>query len=134
MRAAGVPPIVTIIILMAFIVSAALTAWFITSVTRTASKRCLLNIEGIVYLGTNGRLYLSIRNDGTADCLISQTKAVVKNIEFTCGTTGVLKPGESIQLTCSPPAGVSPYASINDGDVGVLQTTNGNLAFTIVKP
>lgn len=132
-RGAGVPPIVTILILLAFISSAAITAWFVIATTRSASRRCILGVEGVAYLGVNGRLYLSLRNDGTEQCTLANAKLIISNLEFKCSFPNSLKPGERIPVACDPPSGSQAYSAVSDGDTGVLQTPDCNVVFTVVK-
>jgi len=98
----GVPPLVTALIIIAFIVAAGLITWFVIYTTSLASKKAILSVEGGCYVIGN-TLYMSIKNIGTLP-FNGDLSVTLKGASSTyTGTyTGLaLNPGQSksIQIT-----------------------------------
>ena len=134
-RKGGVPPIVTVLLILAFIIAAGFVGYYVMSTSRRSTRRCLLSIEGPVYAYGNN-IYLTLRNDGTANCTLTGMQVVIKNEVFsTCtevggAALGELPPGESIQIVCSG----GNANNFDDGDSGLVQTPSATLSFCVTKP
>ncbi|RLE75722.1 MAG: hypothetical protein DRZ80_02305 [Thermoprotei archaeon] len=124
----GVPPIVTVLIVIAFLIGAAIIAWFLVSTTSTASKRPLLVLEpGVYYESSSGTLYFVLRNDGTVAANLNSVSVViggVGEVSASCNPTS-LSPGTSAK--CSASLGTSP----NDGAEGTVHTEYGDFKFVV---
>jgi len=67
-RRGALPPILTALITIAALVSAALVGWFIFTTTSSAVRQPVLDIVDAYYLpGANPPFYMTIRNLGTSD-------------------------------------------------------------------
>jgi hypothetical protein len=67
-RRGALPPILTALITIAALVSAALVGWFIFTTTSSAVRQPVLDIVDAYYLpGANPLFYMTVRNLGTSD-------------------------------------------------------------------
>jgi hypothetical protein len=150
-RRGALPPILTALITIAAIVSAALVSWFMFTTTSSAVRQPVLQVTDAYYVagagGTGGNLFLTIRNLGAVDVTIS-------SVTVSCASTG--NPSFSTQPAYNPstkalPRGGSlvvqiPVTSgkLSDGDscnavVTYTNTATGaqatdNLGFRVVVP
>ena len=148
-RRGALPPILVVLITMAAIVSAALVAWFMFTTTSSAVRQPVLQVTDAYYVagagGTRGYLFLTIRNLGAVDAIIS-------NVTVSCASTGNLSFATPVyNPSPSLPRGGSlvvqiPVTSgkLSDGDscnavVTYTNTATGaqvadNLGFRVVVP
>ena len=99
----GVPPLVTALIIIAFIVAAGLITWFVIYTTSLASKKAILSVEGGAYI-INNVLYITVKNIGTIP-YNGNISVILKGRSTYTGTASSvsLNPGEStnLQITLS---------------------------------
>lgn len=112
-RIGAVPPMVTALIVAAFMISAVLVGWYVVSVTASASRQVLISVIPMPTV-VGDKLYIGLRNDGTVpfegdvEIILSQGNATVRAaypssveiapghsvlLEFSLGTT--LQPGKA---------------------------------------
>jgi len=123
----GVPPIVTALVVIAFIVAAGLITWFTIFTTSLASKKAILSIEGGIYVIDN-TLYLTVKNIGT----IAFNGDISVSLKGSSGTytgtaSGVsLNPGQStnLQITLS-------NSPTEDSLSGVIQYGDATLKISV---
>ncbi len=121
-RGGGVPPIVTVITIIAFIAAATLVGWYIMSTTSIATRRPILSIQGTPTI-INGKLYLTIRNDGTANAYVSEV--ALKGLTVSnCNLGSIPKDGGVRNITCSVTGAVNGKTY-----EGVVKTSAGDLKF-----
>jgi hypothetical protein len=158
-RTGAMPPIVTVIIIVASVVAAALAAYFIYSTTARGVRQVSLTVIGqpTLYNGTGGKvtLYVTFKNDGTADVDLADSKIYVQNktkgavafsfqgAQVTGATTSYgscdtgsckLAPSDSIAVyyTATVTGGTSAFP---DGAMATLQTKDGyQTSFAVAKP
>jgi len=94
----GVPPIVTALVLVAFLISAGLIAWYVIYTTSLATKRALLEVSGGCYI-VNNVLYITVKNIGSSryEGVISITLTDGSNT-YTGSVNITLLPGQSMPL------------------------------------
>ncbi|RLF04186.1 MAG: hypothetical protein DRK00_07250 [Thermoprotei archaeon] len=128
----GVPPIVTIAVMLAFLIAAAVVGYFVIVTAQHSSRRCILEVEGVVYYDTDtDTIYFTLRNVGTAACDLGSLTIVLNG--RTCSVSlSSLDPGKSTSVSCSSWSPSAP--SVESGDTGALQTPGGTLTFTVTTP
>lgn len=122
----AVPPIVTILTILAFIIASAAVSWYITAVHTRASRKPLPHLEGGVYFD-GSTLYFTVRNDGTVDMDTGSMQIVLPGIQkadVTCDVD-VISPGSSAKCQAS----IS--GTVLDGAEGIVRTPYGDLRFTV---
>ena len=127
----GVPPLVTALIVIAFIVAGGIITWFVIYTTTLASKKAILTVEGGAYV-IDKTLYLTVKNIGT----LPFNGDISVSLKGSSGTyTGTassvsLNPGEStnLQITLS----ASPT---EDSLSGVIQygTATVKISVDVIK-
>jgi hypothetical protein len=158
-RAGAMPPIVTVIIIVASVVAAALAAYFIYTTTVRGTRQVMLTVIGqpTLYSGTGGTvtLYVTFKNDGTADVDLGYSVVYVQNktkgaVAFSfkgaqvqnaqtsygpCSSSSCkLAPGDSIAVyyTATVTDGINAFP---DGAMATLQTKDGyQTSFAVAKP
>jgi hypothetical protein len=141
-RRGALPPILVVLITMAAIVSAALVAWFMFTTTSSAVRQPVLQVTDAYYVG--GTLFLTIRNLGAVDAIIS-------NVTVSCASAGspafgtpVYNPSPSLPRGGSLVVQIPVTSKLSDGDscnavVTYTNTATGaqvadNLGFRVVVP
>lgn len=125
-KSGGVPPIVTILIILSFILASVLVGWFIISTTASATRRGIPVVSQnpvIVKRGGSTILYITVRNDGTAQLSI-------RGVVFGNGGGGdigaLVPPGESLSLEIGISGGSFEAGREYEG---VLRTDSGEVRF-----
>jgi len=131
----AVPPIVTILIILAFIVATAAVSWYITATHTRASRKPLPHLEGGVY-SDGQKLYFTLRNDGTTELDVTEIEVVLPNsdpisVASTNCDKDIISPGESTKCRID-----LNNIALSDGTEGIVRTPYGDLRFTveILKP
>jgi hypothetical protein len=158
-RTGAMPPIVTVIIIVASVVAAALAAYFIYTTTARGIRQVSLTVIGqpTLYSGTGNTvtLYVTFKNDGTADVDLADSKIYVQNktkgaVAFSfqgaqvqnaktsygsCDRSSCkLAPSDSIAVyyTATVTDGINAFP---DGALATLQTKDGyQTSFAVAKP
>ena len=149
------PPIVTVIIIVASVVAAGLAAYFIYATTARGVRQVMLTVIGqptLYAAGTNTvELRVTFRNEGTADVDLANSALVVQNrtkaaVSFTfqgAVTTGTgcttssckLAPGDSVAVRYTATGPGITLDSFPDGALATLQTRDGyQTSFAVAKP
>ena len=140
-RKGALPPIVTVLIVVAAIVATALVAWFLYASTARATRTAMISVVGVPTLyasGGNTYLYVTLKNDGTAPLNVYNAKVVIQAstgslITFTCQNTTSIEPGKAASLVFQVSG--DQLSSIPDGALATLQTSDGyQLSFAVAKP
>uniref|UniRef100_A0A7J3X950 DUF4352 domain-containing protein n=1 Tax=Thermofilum pendens TaxID=2269 RepID=A0A7J3X950_THEPE len=139
-RRAALPPIATVLIVIAAVVATGLVAWLLYSTTARAARTPIVSVVGVPTLYASGDstyLYVTLKNDGTAPLNITNAKVVVStasgSITFTCMNTTSIDAGRAASLVFQ--ASGNQLANIPDGALATLQTTDGyQLSFAVAKP
>jgi len=136
-RRAALPPIATVLIVIAAVVATGIVAWLLYSTTARAARTPIVSVVGVPTLYANGSLYVTLKNDGTAPLNITNAKVVVStasgSITFTCMNTTSIDAGRAASLVFQ--ASGNQLANIPDGALATLQTTDGyQLSFAVAKP
>lgn len=129
-RGGGVPPIVTVLIIAAFLIASALVGWFIISTAVIATKQPLLSIGGspTIIRGTPNTLYLTLRNDGTKDANVKEVILSDGSTTYTCTITSsklVKSGGGILSLTCTFNGNLVSGKTLD----GVVRTDAGEINF-----
>jgi hypothetical protein len=141
-RKGALPPVVTVLIVVAAIVATALVAWFLYASTARATRTAMISVAGQPTLYANGSLYVTLKNDGTAPVTLSGATIVVQDksgnpvpFTYTSGRSP-LNPGESASCKFNyAGTGAFDITSIPDGALATLQTADGyQLSFAVAKP
>jgi len=122
----GVPPIVVVLVVVAFLISAALVSWYIISIHSKASKQPLIVLEPGVY-ADGQTVFFTLRNDGTETADLTSVYVRVAGAGealASCEITN-LQPGQSTR--CSATLTSAP----TDGSEGVIRTPYVNLKFIV---
>jgi len=151
-RKGAMPPIVTVIIIVASVVAAGLAAYFIYATTARGVRQVSLTVIGqptLYAAGTNSvELRVTFKNDGTADVDLAGSVIAVQNktkaaVTFNFGgptitttgcTTGSCKlaPGDSVAVKYTATATLDQFP---DGALATLQTKDGyQTSFAVAKP
>ena len=127
-RKGALPPILTALITIAAIVSAALVTWFMFTTTSSAVKQPVLQVTDAYYLpGPTPSLYMTIRNLGTSD-------VTLKLGQITCSsdtssitiTNGTYSYSPSIRVPKGSTVVVRYYgipSTPRDGDLCIVQVS-----------
>ena len=126
----GVPPIVTVLIIVSFLISSAIVGWFIISTAVVSTKQALVSVSGspTITLGSPNTLYLTLRNDGTRDAKVKEVFLSDGTTTYTCSISSsniVRAGGESLTLTCTFSGTVSSGKTLD----GVVRTDAGEINF-----
>ena len=129
-RKGGVPPIVTVLIIVSFLISSALVGWFIISTAVVSTKQALISVSGspTITLGSPNTLYLTLRNDGTRDAKVNEILLSDGSSTYLCSissSTIVKAGGESLTLTCTFDGSISSGKTLD----GVVRTDAGEINF-----
>ncbi|HDJ89860.1 MAG TPA: hypothetical protein ENG40_04125 [Thermoprotei archaeon] len=130
----GLPPIISVIITVASLITAALVGYWLWYTTITATKRPLLSIEGSAsVIGAN--LYITIRNDGNIAVDIQRVIVSINggsgteyNPSATNGGDLTLTPGETETILVT----LSSAPEKSDRVSGTVITTGGQVPFSAV--
>jgi len=136
-RKGALPPIVTVLIVVAAIVATALVAWFLYASTARATRIAMISVVGAPTLYADGKLYLTVKNDGTADLSLSGAKVVMQtagsSVECNLTSTiGSIPAGGSANLLFSCPS--DKFNEIPDGALAKLQAGGYEVSFAVAKP
>jgi len=139
-RKGALPPVVTVLIVVAAIVATALVAWFLYASTARATRTAMISVVGVPTLyasGGNTYLYVTLKNDGTAPLNVSNAKVVIQastgSLTFTCQNKTSIEPGKAASLVFQVSG--DQLSSIPDGALATLQTPDGyQLSFAVAKP
>ena len=137
-RRAALPPIVTVLIVIAAVVAAGLVAWFLYSTTARAARTAMLSVVGVPTLYADGSLYLTVKNDGTADVSLAGAVVVVQTgtgsvtCNITSPATGSIPAGGSANMVFN--CGSQNFANIPDGALAKLQAGGYEVSFAVAKP
>ena len=136
-RKGALPPVVTVLIVVAAVVATALVAWFLYASTARATRTAMLSVVGAPTLYADGKLYLTVKNDGTADLPLSDAKVVMQttggSVECSLtSTTGSIPAGNSVNLLFSCPP--DKFNEIPDGALAKLQAGGYEVSFAVAKP
>ena len=142
------PPIVTVIIIVASVVAAGLAAYFIYATTARGVRQVSLTVIGQPTLYAGNRtdtveLRVTFKNDGTADVDLTDSVIVVQAKNKTAITFGSaapavsdgnlkLSPGDSVAVRYIANAKLDDFP---DGALATLQTKDGyQTSFAVAKP
>jgi hypothetical protein len=139
-RKGALPPIVTILIIIAAVVATALVAYFLYTTTARSVRAGMLSVVGQPTLYADGSLYVTFKNDGTAPVTLQGATIVVQDVNKNPVTFGnpsggpaTLNPGQSGSYVFTGDA--AKFKDIPDGALATLQTTDGyQLSFAVAKP
>ena len=143
-RKGALPPVVTVLIVVAAVVATALVAWFLYASTARATRTAMLSVVGVPTLYADGKLYLTVKNDGTAALFLSGAKVVMQTTggsvecnltsitSITGSTTDSIPAGSSVNLLFSCPPG--KFDEIPDGALAKLQAGGYEVSFAVAKP
>jgi hypothetical protein len=135
-RRGALPPILTALITIAALVSAALVSWFIFTTTSSAVRRPILEVTDAYYV--SGNIFLTISNIGAVDVAVSSISIACQS-----GGTASYTPSTPTQIPKGAAQSIKASASgtINDGDLCTAQvflsspsSTGLTLSFRVVKP
>uniref|UniRef100_A0A7J3X6E1 DUF4352 domain-containing protein n=1 Tax=Thermofilum pendens TaxID=2269 RepID=A0A7J3X6E1_THEPE len=139
-RRAALPPIATVLIVIAAVVATGIVAWLLYSTTARAARTPIVSVVSVPTLYANCSLYVTLKNDGTAPVTLTEAKIFVQDkngnpVTFTYQSgPSPLDPGSSGSYVFNAGAGFS-MDSIPDGALATLQTTDGyQLSFAVAKP
>ncbi|RLE68892.1 MAG: hypothetical protein DRJ34_02055 [Thermoprotei archaeon] len=131
-RLGGLPPIISVIITVASLITAALVGYWLWYTTITATKRPLLSIEGSASI-VGSDLYITIRNDGNIPVNIEKVIVSINGgsgSEYTPSATGngdlTLNPGETETILVA----LSSAPNKSDRVSGTVITSGGQLPFS----
>jgi hypothetical protein len=136
-RKGALPPIVTVLIVVAAVVATALVAWFLYASTARATRTAMIFVMGVPTLYADGKLYLTVKNDGTADLPLSDARVVVQtaggSVECSLTSTiGSIPAGGSANLLFNCPS--DRFNEIPDGALAKLQAGGYEVSFAVAKP
>jgi len=128
----SVPPIVTLVIVGAFVVGALVSMWLIVSIHLSCVRgRALLHIDRPVILDPDAdagpTLHINIRNDGPSPVRVEDLEVVVAGAHagpLDCGAD-TIEPGETARCT------VVLDRTVALGTEGILRTPWGALRFMV---
>jgi len=126
----GVPPIVTVLIIVSFLISSALVGWFIVSTAIVSTKQALVSVSGspTITLGSPNTLYLTLRNDGTRDASIDEIILSDGSSTYSCSISSsrlIRAGGSSLAVTCTFDGSISSGKTLD----GVVRTDAGEINF-----
>ncbi len=124
-RKGGVPPIVVVLVVVAFLVSVALVGWYVITSTKSATTRTMLHVETGSYIVGN-TLYITIRNDGTVD-FNGEISVVLPTESAPISQTVNIPRGESVNLSFTLSGSYSAGQTIE----GIVRTPEGEQRITV---
>ena len=136
-RKGALPPIVAVLITVAAIVTTALVVYFLYTTTARATRTAMISVVGVPTLYADGKLYLTVKNDGTADLPLSGAKVVMQTTggSVECNLTSntdSIPAGSSVNLLFSCPS--NKFNEIPDGALAKLQAGGYEVSFAVAKP
>jgi len=142
-RRGGLPPIITVLITLAAVVSAGLVAWFLFTITGSAVKQPVLEVTEAYYVssvssGSSGTLFLTVRNLGASDVTVTfATASCERGVSLSNSTY----PPVTINKGSSKVIRYTSVSNIQDGDLCIVPVTITSptsatitLQFRVVKP